>query len=240
MTPKEDDSVDSILANIKVEPRGSDLIKMPEPGEYVVLHFWIKTKRKNGKTSSEFFRAIAVGKQPWGPKGERSGVCVDGRIVASTGNTRYKNFDILTMDLLSMAVHINPKDSPVVATAGEIALTMGERERADIVCPKCGNRYPEITGNFFRNTAAAWYVHKSLNNVDKFANSICVKCLQGCREKVEEAISNQSQKASDTRSIAKHIADTLASGGSVYPSNYISPEIYEPVLEAVDLLIEEI
>lgn len=234
--------MDSILAKVEVEPSGYDLIKLPEPGESVVLHFWIKTKRRGGKASSEFFRAIAVGKQPWGPKGERSGICVDGRIVVSTNVMDNKNFDILTIDLLSMAVHMNPKDSPIVSTAGEIALSMNEKRRADIVCPACmnHNRYTEITGNFFRNTATAWYVNRSLNSVEKFANSICIKCLKGCREKIEDAISSQIQKASGTRSIAKHIADTLAGGNRVFPSNYISSKIYEPVLEAVDLLIEEI
>jgi len=230
-----------------LKPSGYKLVKLPEPGEYVVLHFWLKTTTRRGEKEGKFMRAIAVGKQPWGVRGARTGQCVDGEIVVVTDEPENKAFDLLFLDLLTRAVQINPQDSDVVSVAGEMAVEIKSRGVANeslFSCPRCRSAYTETSGNFCKKASVAWYVMETSQydgNIGKFSNSLCIACLKNFKKKIKESIAAKKDYPEESKvSLAKYVATSLAANSYIDPVHFVDPLAYEPVLDAVDSLISEI
>lgn len=225
-----------MLETLNLKPDGYKQVDFPSPGEYVVLHFWLK--------DTKFVRAIAVGEQPWGKRGAKSGQCVDGRIVAKTEDAEDEKFDVLFGDLLSAAVHANPADSTVVAIAGESALSLkarGIKSKMDTFCPRCKSGFEVAADYFCRRTKTTWFTGSDGTDPKKFANSVCLNCLKGVKNKIMETRTAKKDRPKKAMPYAEHVLDVIANSNTyLEPSTLLDPGVYDPTLEVVNQLIAEI
>lgn len=217
---------------------GWNKIEDPKVGEFVAMHLWEVWDKK--EKVERVWRAIFVGPRPWGERGARKGVALQGREILRSADLRDDMVECLMADLLTKAIHLPGQDSRVVDFSGDQALTLKDQgyrpDRVPLYCPKCPVAYlpEEIAGTFEKGTTFSWGCRETSgykSNPKKVGFNPCLRCFKSYLEDVDKWIQRANAGLSSVTELVS---------GNILPPNAISSDGFGKLRERVAQAISDI